>query len=144
PAGSVGMDAGLATVFDAQVVKHIADLHLTELAFCGQPLFVPSLSAREPGQHVVLRVRASDVALATDRPSGLSMRNVFSGIVQRIVEQRDGAFALVTVKVGSVSLRAEITRHALQAMRLAVGMEIFALLKTATFASRPWTADEGL
>ncbi|ANO53247.1 molybdenum ABC transporter ATP-binding protein [Woeseia oceani] len=144
PVGSVGLDAGIATVFEAQVVRHIAELHLTELAFCGQPLFVPSLSTRQPGEQVVLRVRASDVALALGRPTGLSMRNVFKGTVQRVAEQSNGAFALVTVQVGTVSLRAEVTRHALQAMQLVVGMELFALLKTATFASRRWSADESL
>ena len=135
-AADAGVGSEPSSVLDAQVVRHLTELHLTELDFRGERLFVPSVAAREPGHHVVLRVRASDVALATERPSGLSVRNVLQGTVKGIDEQRDGAFALITLDIADVSLRAQITRHALQAMQLTEGMEIFALLKSATFAGR--------
>lgn len=141
-ADDAGAGSEVSSVLEARVVRHVSDLHLAELDFRGQRLFVPSVAAREPGHHVVLRVRASDVALATERPSGISVRNVLQGTVQRIDEQRDGAFALITVDIADVSLRAQITRHALQAMQLTEGMEIFALLKSATFAGRLRSASE--
>jgi molybdate transport system ATP-binding protein len=133
PGGTAG-DA--ASVLEALVRKQLPDLQLTELAINGQSIFVPALRAHRPGQRVLIRVRASDVALATTRPQNISVRNVIQGAVTSIQDLPDSPFALATVDVHGALLRAQLTRQAVAELRLAAGSEVFALLKTATLAGR--------
>ncbi len=81
-----------------------------------------------PAEEVRLRVRARDVALATERPRRISIRNIVSG---RVCDIRDagGALAEVRVEVGGAVLRAHLTRDAVAELGLGPGVPVFALLK---------------
>ncbi|MDZ7642958.1 MAG: TOBE domain-containing protein [Woeseiaceae bacterium] len=111
-------------------------MHLTELDYHGQPIFVPGRPRGAAGAAVRLQVFASDVALATSAPRDLSVRNVLQGTVAGIEEEQGGAFALVTVDVAGGRLRAQLTRQAVSALGLTMGQQVYALLKTATFDQR--------
>lgn len=102
------------------------------LELAGEPFAV--------GEHVRLRVRARDVAIATARQAGLSIRNQLACAVVEISE--DGAFAELALALGAQRLRARITRQSALDLRLEQGQAVFALLKAVSverrlFARRP-------
>lgn len=124
------------TVLEATVRRDLRDLYLAELEFRGQTLCIPARSALRPGTPVMLQLRAGDVALATARPEGVSVRNVLRGTLNSVTQHPDTAFATAIVDVDGMHLRAHITRQAVIELNLAAGMEIYALIKTATFDER--------
>jgi molybdate transport system ATP-binding protein len=97
---------------------------------------MPMLGGLAPGTKVRLRIRARDVALATERPRGISIRNVLAGHVAALETEADTAFAEVLVDLGGARLRARITREAATDLALAPGGAVFALIKSVAFDRR--------
>jgi molybdate transport system ATP-binding protein len=121
------------TILEATVTEQIVDLQLTRLDHAGQQFVVPMLTHLATGTTVRLSVRASDVAIATEQPRGLSFRNILKGVIAGIETPEGSAFATILVDIDSATLKAELTRHAVRELRLVEGMPVFALLKTASF-----------
>jgi molybdate transport system ATP-binding protein len=124
------------TILDTTVVEHLPELDLTRLDLRGQTIVVPVRKNLTPGDNVRLYIRAGDVAIATQKPEGISFRNILSGYISGIDEGADSAFATVSIDIAGESLRAELTRHAIRDLGLANGVPVFALLKTASFDAR--------
>lgn len=120
----------------ATVVSHDAAFHLTRLDLYGQDLTMPALEHLPAGQEVRVRIRARDVALATQRPEGLSIRNVLAGTVVEIAEEAEAAFAEVLVDTGGARVRSRVTRAAIADLGLTEGMPVFALVKSVSFDRR--------
>lgn len=118
-----------STLLEATVVSHDAHYHLTRLDLGGQTLVMPE-GDFVPGEVVRLRLRARDVALATRRPEQVSIRNVLAGHVAEIRAEPGTAFAETSVDVGGTRLRARITRESADALSLAPGVPVFALIKS--------------
>jgi molybdate transport system ATP-binding protein len=118
-------EAGAA--IDATLLRHDHAYALSYLSFGDGEMAVPKIDA-EPGAFVRLRIRARDVLLATKRPEGLSARNVLAGHVVDLVPET-GAYAEIAVAVGGQRLVARITRAALDALDLALGSPVFAVVK---------------
>lgn len=90
-------------------------------------LLVPQLKAEE-GERLRVRVRARDVMIATERPQGLSARNVLAA---RVVELRsDPPYADVRLEAGGVALLARITNYSARELGLTVGREVYAVIKS--------------
>lgn len=123
-------------LLEARVVAQDAEWRLTRLDLEGQALAMPMLSALTLGESVRLRVRARDVTLATQRPGGISTRNILAGTVDSIAAEPDTAFAEVTVALGNQRLRARITREAVAQLGLSPGSAVHALVKSASFDRR--------
>ncbi len=119
----------------ARVVAHDPGFALTQLDHHGQSILMPILDL-PCGSEVRLRIRARDVVLATRRPEGLSIRNVFSGTVLQLLEETDTAFAEVLIDLGNTHLRARVTRQAIAELGIGVGAPVFALVKSVTFDRR--------
>jgi len=98
-----------------------------------QVLRVPALRAAA-GTPLRIRVHARDVALATERPRGLSIRNVLQARILRI-DVDESAHADVLLEVDGQHLRSRITRDALDELGLAVGQPVFALIKSVALES---------
>ena len=118
-------------VLRARVVDHDPRFRMTRLDHFGQKILIPAAPV-QPGDEVRLRIRARDVALATEKPRSISVRNVLSGTVQEIAERSDTAFAEVLVGLGGGRLRARITRDALADLGLTAGAPVYALVKSIT------------
>jgi molybdate transport system ATP-binding protein len=106
----------------------IATLRLTE-----QVLRVPMAEARI-GADLSIRVHARDVALATGRPAGLSIRNVLPARILEI-QLDDTINAEVLLEVDGQRLRSRITRDAVEDLKLTQGAEVFALVKSVALES---------
>jgi molybdate transport system ATP-binding protein len=119
-------------VIRTSVAGHDLNFGLSELAFPGGRLRVSHL-ALPLGTPVRVRIRARDVALATKRPADISIRNIFPARIVEIAPDR-GPLIDVRLDIGRpqqpVALWARITQRSARELDLAVGREIFALLKT--------------
>ena len=130
--------AGVQGRFEAGAVLsgHVASqdtgLHLSRVDLGGVLLEVPEIGLAL-GARVRLRVRARDVSLALTRLDGVSIRNQLPARVLTITPEPDTAYAEVLLDIGSQHLRARITRAAVQALALAQGQEVVALVKSAAF-----------
>ena len=125
-------DFETCVVLHARVADQDRPFRITRLDHHGQSISIPAADL-EIGEEVRLRIRSRDVALATAKPQGTSVRNILSGTVIDIVEDPDTAFAEVLVDIGGGRLRARITRDASAELGLATGKPVYALVKTISF-----------
>lgn len=137
-----GLDVEAATghfeagvVLEGIVTGHDTAYRITRIAIAGQHLEMPGVELA-PGSTVRLRVRARDVALATRRPTDISIRNILAGHIAAIVEEPDTAFAETLIDIGGQKLRARITRASVAELQLKPGTEVFALIKSIAFDRR--------
>jgi len=105
-----------------------ATLRLTE-----QQLHMPVARAGV-GMPLRIRIHARDVALATERPRGLSIRNVLQARILRI-DADEPINVDVLLEVDGQHLRSRITRDALEDLKLEVGQPVFALIKSVALES---------
>lgn len=132
--GEDGSAADPATIIEARVSHHDDAHHLTELDIGGATLAVAEL-ALAPGARVRLRLHARDIALATERPTALSIQNV---IEAKIVEIKAAGPSQVDVKLAvgaELRLFARITNRAAEQLQLATGRPVWALVKSVALAS---------
>lgn len=121
-------------LIDSRVSSHDEPGQLTVLAFDGGELLVPRLDA-QPGERVRVRIRARDVSLALQRPSGISILNVLRGIVVDVADGQ-GPVVEVQVRVGGAQVIARITRRSRGDLAITKDMEVFALIKAVSFDQR--------
>ena len=119
-------------VLTATVIGHDDAYQLTVLDHAGQQIEAPRTDLAI-GAQVRLRVRARDVMLATQRPSGISARNILRGTIREIAEEPDTAYAETLVDIGGASLRSRITRKTVAELGLAPGAPVYAIVKAVTF-----------
>jgi molybdate transport system ATP-binding protein len=118
------LEAG--AVLEARTIEHRNGM--TTLDVGGQSLRVPGTSIA-PENHLRLRIQARDVALATQPPQGLSIRNILRAKILSI-DVTDEIFAEILLDVGEQHLRARITGEAVDDLQLVVGQDIYALIKS--------------
>lgn len=80
-----------------------------------------------PGDAVQVAIRAGDILLATEKPSGLSARNIFDGRIVSL-EQR-GTMIVARVDSGTI-FTVHLTPGAQRALELAPGQHVWLVLKT--------------
>lgn len=112
---------------------------LNQLDVEGRRLEVPAFKA-EIGDRVRLRIRARDVAIALERPTGLSIRNALAVEIVEITEE-PGAYAEVLCALGGQRLRARLTRASVVELGLVPGLEVQALVKSIA-VDRPQVVTE--
>ena len=120
-------DAG--AVIEAVVAQHDETYHLMRLDFSGGSLWVGQV--QQPfGSKVRARVLARDVSIATQQPHGSSITNILHA---RIAEIRDEGPDKVIVRLAvgeSHVLLSRITRRSRDLLKLSVGMDVFAQVKS--------------
>jgi molybdate transport system ATP-binding protein len=137
PTGARGMSGrfGAVSVIEAQVVAHDTDYGLTRLLHPAGPISVPGVIG-EPGSAHRLLIRATDVALAVQRPRDVSFRTVLLGSI-RDIETDAGPIARVEISLrGAGRVVALVTRKALDDLALDVGDDVFAMVKATAMDER--------
>ncbi|MBU2867741.1 molybdenum ABC transporter ATP-binding protein [Pacificibacter marinus] len=122
----------VGAVLNVRIKAHHQD-GLTELDASGDSYFLPHVKA-DIGTNLRVRLPASDVMLATTRPSGLSALNIVAGRVEAI-QDTGASSAIVTVSTRAGAVLARVTRRSVSAMALDVGVPCFAIVKTVAIAS---------
>lgn len=124
------------TFLEVTVSAQDKEFRLTSLNFEGQTLRMPMVAALSIGDRIRLRIRARDVAIATKRPEGISIRNTLEATISAVKPETDTAFAEVALKIGAQTLHARITRAAVADLNLTAGMPAFGLIKSVSFDRR--------
>jgi molybdate transport system ATP-binding protein len=122
--------ADAAAALDGTVGGHDTSRGLTRIESGGLVLLTPLLD-RPIGSPVRAVVLARDVLLAVEEPKGLSARNILPGRVDRLAHRADGS-VLVGVALGSggAHILSAVTRDAVDALELAPGKSIWAVVKS--------------
>jgi molybdate transport system ATP-binding protein len=118
---------------EGRVRSHDHRLHLTRVDVGADAITLPLLDRVSLGDTVRLRIRARDVAIATQRPVGLSIRNVLPGTLTEVVEDSEPGFAEVWVELSGARVRARLTLAAVEELGLERGRRVFALVKSVSF-----------
>jgi molybdate transport system ATP-binding protein len=118
-------------VLEMTVAAHDIDYGMTVLKSAAGEIRVPRIRA-ELGSTVRLRLRARDVMIATAEPMGLSAQNIVRGKIARIAHAGD-PLVEVHVDCHGQQVLSRITRLSLDALRLHVGQEVFAVIKSVAF-----------
>jgi molybdate transport system ATP-binding protein len=129
----LGVGAGVfegGTVIDAKVAEQDMRYDLATLTFDGGTLTVTNLDALV-GEPVRVRIRARDVSIALDAPQRISIQNVLRGRIANVGEPRNGVVDL-SIAVGTVTLRSRITLRAAEQLRLAPGLDVYAMIKAVS------------
>ncbi len=118
-------------IVEARVAGHDDD-GLTRIEVPGGPLWLPRIDA-PPGAMIRLRILAQDVMLALERPQGISALNVLPGVVADLREG-EGPGVMVSLDIGGTAILSRITRRSAQALGIAPGRRLFAVLKAVSVA----------
>ena len=126
----------VASVLSGTVGDYDVAFALTPLEHPAGHVFLPGRIGPR-GSLVRIVVRATDVALATQRPRSLSIRNVLQGTVTAVTAG-EGPVAMVEIALaGQGRLTATVTRLAVDELGLGEGDHVFALIKTVALDERP-------
>lgn len=128
-------EAGSVVV--AVVVEHVVRHRLTHLTIDDQTLTMPMEPGVSPGDQIRVRVRARDVALALKRPEFISIRNVLAATIVDLFHTPESPYVEALVEFQQQRLRARITLASVEDLSLAVGSEVFVLIKSVTFDPSP-------
>lgn len=118
-------------VLPVRIARHHPD-GLTELEFSGGRLFLPRMD-EVPGMPIRVRVLAHDVILSRVAPQGLSALNI---LPVRVIALREGSGPgmIVQLRCGDDRLLARITRRSAEALALAPGVAVHAVIKSVSVA----------
>jgi len=124
-----GLEAG--AVLRTRVAEHRDGV--ATLTVGKERLRVP-MSDAPVGAVRPIRIHARDVAIATERPRNLSIRNVLAAKILRIEPSATGNVDLL-LDVDGEHLRSRITRDACDELELKVDQQVFALIKSVALES---------
>jgi len=116
-----------AAVWQATVVEHEADYHLTRVAFTGGSLSLPTVDA-EVGTPLRVQIYARDVSIALEAPTATSILNVLPATITGIADDQGGQ-SVVQLQVGTQPLLAHITRKSALLLGLQIGMAVYVQIK---------------
>ncbi len=121
-------------VLAMRIAAHDPRWSLTQLTGRFGTLMVPRLDS-PVGTALRVRIRARDVIVAVTRPTGISALNVLAAEVERLVPVEEGALE-VQLRLGGERLLARVTKRSGEALGLAAGREVFAVIKTVAIDRR--------
>lgn len=118
-------------VVPATVARHHDD-GLTELSVSGGRLFLPAMG-KPVGTATRVRILAHDVIVARNAPEGLSALNILPATVLAL-RGGEGPGVIVQMQCGNDRLLSRITRRSADALALAPGLAVYAVVKSVSVA----------
>jgi molybdate transport system ATP-binding protein len=125
----IGPDA-VGAVVNGVVTRLDAASRMAELQV-GRGSLLVSVANVRVGTRVRVQLLARDIVLATEEPRALSVRNMLEGRIEAMSQDEHDA-VLVTVDVGGERVLARVTRNAVEALRLQVGLAVWVLVKAVS------------
>jgi molybdate transport system ATP-binding protein len=122
------------------VVEGTDDAGLTKIRVGDAELVVDEPAPPFPGQRIQIQVLARDVIVATERPTGLSVRNAVAARVES-VKPDVGHAVMVELDIGrTATLLARITARASEELGLRADKQVWALIKAVSLRGHVFTA----
>ncbi|WP_027051167.1 molybdenum ABC transporter ATP-binding protein [Mesorhizobium erdmanii] len=118
-------------VLDTRVLRHDEVFGMTVLGSAGGEIRVPRLAVKT-GAPVRIRIRARDVMIATEKPTGLSALNILPGTIVAI-RPGEGPAVELGIDCNGATVLARITEQSRHALKLRLGGKVFAVVKTVSF-----------
>ena len=115
---------------EGEISGHDDRLKVTHIDLHGARLAVPYAPGIGVGESVRMRIRARDVAVATEEPRGLSIRNLLPGTIERLEADPDSGSAELLIDIGGQRLRARLTLASVEELALTEGRSVYALIKS--------------
>ncbi len=137
PAWARGAASGFSavSVLEARVKSFDEAYGLTVFDHPAGPISLPGRIG-QPGDPHRFVVRATDVALAVQRPRDVSFRTVLFGVIEAIGRD-EGPIARVDIRLpGDERIVALVTRKAIDELAIDTGDEIFAMVKATALDER--------
>ena len=123
--------AEAGAILTTRVAGHDRQFGLTMLRAAAGELRVPRLDLPD-GATVKVRIRARDVMIALSPPEGLSALNVLPGTVAEVA-RGDGPIVQMRLDCAGEALVARLTRRSVDALALAPGLPVYAVIKSIAF-----------
>jgi len=117
---------------------------ITRISFPGGTFLVP-LREEAPGSRARIRLRARDVAVATEPPRGLSTQNILAATLLAIGPTNSPQEAFLQLRIGPTTILARVTCDSVERLQLLPGMALWAVVKAVTFdhaGVRPGTVEQ--
>lgn len=135
-AAHLGRDA--CVFIEGKICEYINPWCLIKVAIGDAQLYFPSAAfpcSISPSSHnhntvVRLKINASDVSIALEKPQKMSIQNCLEGIVDDVLVSEGDAYCLIGVWVGENKIVARITRKSLSELQLRCGVNVFVLIKS--------------
>ena len=125
---SVAQLSGFENILDAEVVRRRPEAGVMTARLSGTAVDLETpISSADLGSLVRVAIRAGDIIVATERPHGLSARNVVRGAIASL--SRQGALVRAEVRIG-VPVEVHLTPTATQELDLVEGVEVWLVIKT--------------
>ncbi|MDD2864419.1 MAG: molybdenum ABC transporter ATP-binding protein [Methylococcales bacterium] len=119
-----------SSVWNAMVVEHETEFHLTRVAFEGGSLSLPAIEAKL-GTPLRVQIYARDVSIVLETPHATSILNVLPAIIVGISDGENGQ-SIVRLEVGTQALLAHITRKSALVLNLKIGKAVFVQIKSTS------------
>jgi molybdate transport system ATP-binding protein len=118
----------VGAILVGQVAAHDDTRSVTRVSVGGAEFLLSHIDL--PAGHAVrLRVLARDVAIATQRPEGLSVQNVLPCRLMALVDRPNGR-CLLQLDLGGAAMLALLTADSARRLHLQAGQQVFALVKS--------------
>jgi molybdate transport system ATP-binding protein len=117
-------------VIEARVAAQDLKSGLARLSFAGGELLLTDVDALV-GETLRVRLRARDVSIALEQPRNVSVLNCLAGRIVQISDE-PGSSVDVRLDVSGTPVIARITRHSAERLGLAVGKEVWAMVKAVS------------
>jgi molybdenum ABC transporter, ATP-binding protein len=108
--------------------RYDAEYRLNHVTLKASSLLVPG-SRGDEGRRVRVHIPARDVMLSTSKPTGISALNVLQGTAVAASRDPDGMID-IHVDCGGDIIQSRITRLSWERLRLDVGSQVYAIIKT--------------
>ncbi len=117
-------------IFDLTVTEHLPESGITLAVLGDTTLALPQMDA-PVGQPVSVSIRASDVILASEKPTSISARNIVQASVERV--ETHGRSILVHAHLEQPWI-SEITPDALATLDLQEGKSVYLIIKSSSIS----------
>ena len=117
------------TILQGYVIRLNGNSGLTGIKTPAGLFRIPKKDLNE-GTKLRLRLNATDISIATEKPQHLSILNVIPGIVKEIQQVGPATVNIAIEAAPKTTIHAQVTQHACDTLFLTEGKSIFALVKS--------------
>lgn len=125
---SIANLAGFENVWKCQIVSEHSEQGTMSCRIDGSEVVLEAPLTRAEGPELTLGIRAGDILVATERPNGISARNILTGTIQSL--ERRGSLVRLLVHVRGAKFEVHLTPGAQLSLGLNGSKNVWLVIKT--------------